>query len=92
MMTHAAYLEASDPARNIYRAYCIDYGQDLFHNWIVEVTYGHIGSKGRTLIVVVKDEEQQALKEVQKFLQRRQSAMKRIGISYKARKAFETDE
>ncbi len=91
MMTHAAYLEALDPARNIYRAYCIDYGQDLFDNWIVEVTYGRIGSKGRTLIVVVNDEEE-ALKEVQKFLQRRQSAMKRIGVSYEARKAFETYE
>jgi predicted DNA-binding WGR domain protein len=55
MMTHAAYLEARDPARNIYRAYCIDYGQDLFDNWIVEVTYGRIGSKGCSLIVVVKD-------------------------------------
>lgn len=82
MMVRAAYLEAQDPERNIYRAYSIDYGQDLFGNWIVEVTYGRIGSRGRTMIRVVHNEGE-ALRQVQKFIQRRQSSLKRIGISYK---------
>ncbi|WP_084675427.1 MULTISPECIES: WGR domain-containing protein [Methylomicrobium] len=84
MITPVAYLKAQDPVRNIYRAYSIAYGQDLFGNSIVETTYGRIGGKGRTLISVVNNEDE-ALKYVQKSLKCRQSAPKRIGVAYKIR-------
>jgi predicted DNA-binding WGR domain protein len=91
MMTRIAYLEAQDPTRNIYRAYSISYGQDLFGTWIVEVNYGRIGSKGRTIVTVVSNEEE-ALKQVKKFLKRRQSAPKRIGVAYKIRTIWDSDQ
>lgn len=84
MIIPVAYLEARDPTHNVHRAYSIAYGQDLFGNWIVETTYGRIGAKGRTIVTVV-DNEEEALKHVQKALKRRQSAPKRIGVSYDAR-------
>jgi hypothetical protein len=37
-------LQACDPARGIFRAYCIEAGMDLFGDWLVDVTYGRIGS------------------------------------------------
>jgi predicted DNA-binding WGR domain protein len=84
MLTPVAYLEARDPTHNVHRAYSIAYGQDLFGNWIVETTYGRIGAKGRTIVTVV-DNEDEALKYVQKSLKRRQSAPKRIGVGYEDR-------
>lgn len=84
MLTPVAYLEAKDTNRNIHRAYSIAYGQDLFGNWVVETTYGRIGGKGRTIVTLVNNEEE-ALKYVQKILKRRQSAPKRIGVGYTAR-------
>jgi predicted DNA-binding WGR domain protein len=90
MLTPVAYLEAKDASRNIYRAYSIAYGQDLFGNWIVETTYGRIGGKGRTIVTVVNNEDD-ALKHVQKALKRRQSAPKRIGVTYKVRTILDLD-
>lgn len=90
MITPVAYLEARDPTHNIHRAYSIAYGQDLFGNWVVETTYGRIGGKGRTLVTVV-DNEDAALKYVQKALKRRQSAPKRIGVGYEDRTASGLD-
>jgi predicted DNA-binding WGR domain protein len=90
MLTPVAYLEARDPARNIHRAYSLAYGQDIFGNWVVETTYGRIGGKGRTLVMVVNSEDE-ALQYVQKALKRRQSAPKRIGVGYEDRMAVESD-
>lgn len=56
MMEFSIQLAATDPARNIWRSYLIAGGQDLFGNWIVELTYGRIGAKGRTKAVLVADE------------------------------------
>jgi predicted DNA-binding WGR domain protein len=90
MLTPVAYLEARDPARNIHRAYSLAYGQDIFGNWVVETTYGRIGGKGRTLVMVVNSEDE-ALQYVQKALKRRQSAPKHIGVGYEDRMAVESD-
>lgn len=84
MITPVAYLEARDPARNIHRSYAIAYGQDLFGNWIVETTFGRIGSVGRTRVAVVKDEDE-ARRRVQKCLKRRATARQRIGVGYEIR-------
>jgi len=90
MLTPVAYLEARDPTHNVHRAYSIAYGQDLFGNWVVETTYGRIGSKGRTIVTVVNNEDE-ALKHVQKALKRRQSAPKRIGVGYEVHATFDPD-
>jgi predicted DNA-binding WGR domain protein len=90
MLIPVAYLEAKDASRNIHRAYSIAYGQDLFGNWVVETTYGRIGSKGRTIVTVV-DNEDEALNYVQKALKRRQSAPKRIGVGYQVRATSDLD-
>jgi predicted DNA-binding WGR domain protein len=91
MLTPVAYLEASDPERNIHRAYSLAYGQDLFGNWVVETTYGRIGGKGRTIVTVANNEDE-ALNYVQKALKRRQSAPKRIGVAYKIRTLGNSDQ
>jgi len=90
MITPVAYLEARDPTHNVHRAYSIAYGQDLFGNWVVETTYGRIGAKGRTIVTVVNNEDE-ALKHVQKALKRRQSSPKRIGVGYEVRATFDLD-
>jgi hypothetical protein len=38
-------LEARDPARGRFRAYRIDAGTDLLGDWLVDVTYGRIGTR-----------------------------------------------
>ena len=47
MDAFTATLEACDPDRNHFRAYRIEAGTDLLGDWLVEVTYGRIGSPGR---------------------------------------------
>lgn len=81
MIEFCIHLEACDPARNIWRSYQIAAGQDLFGDWVVEMTYGRIGAKGRTRTVPVADEGA-AGDYIQRCLKRRQSAPRRIGIAY----------
>jgi predicted DNA-binding WGR domain protein len=45
----AVRLEARDAARNLWRAYTLEAGRDLFGAWVVEVSYGRIGRPGRIL-------------------------------------------
>ena len=82
MMEFSILLEACDPARNIHRAYHIAGGQDLFGDWIVQLTYGRIGARGHTKTVAVGDEAA-ARRYVQSCLRKRETAPKRIGIPYK---------
>jgi predicted DNA-binding WGR domain protein len=82
MMDFAIHLEARDPARNIWRAYSITAGQDLFGDWIVAMNYGRIGSRGTTKTVLLSDEEA-VRRYVRQCLRKRESAPKRIGIDYK---------
>ncbi len=79
-----ATLEACDPPRNHFRAYRIEAGTDLLGDWVVDVTYGRIGTRGRTLRHAVADEAV-ARKLVRQHLLRRASARKRIGVSYEFR-------
>jgi hypothetical protein len=77
-------LEALDPERGRFRAYRIDAGIDLLGDWLVDVTYGRIGSRGRTVRYLAGDEAD-ARKIVHHCLQRRTTAPKRIGIAYQLR-------
>ena len=73
-------LEACDPARGLFRGYRIDAGTDLLGDWLVDVTYGRIGSRGRIVRYLAGDEAD-ARKIVSRCLQRRASAPKRIGVA-----------
>jgi len=81
MMDFAIHLEARDPARNIWRAYSITGGQDLFGDWVVVLSYGRIGAKGRTKTVMLPDEAA-TRRYVRQCLKKRENAPKRIGIGY----------
>lgn len=75
-------LEACDPARGHFRAYRIEAGTDLFGDWLVDVTYGRIGSRGRMVRYVAADEAG-ARNIVRHCLERRATAPRRIGIAYR---------
>jgi len=75
-------LEACEPARGRFRAYLIDTGIDLLGDWLVDVTCGRIGSRGR-LVRHVAVEKEAAKKIVKQCLQRRTTAPKRIGVPYR---------
>jgi hypothetical protein len=79
-----ARLEACDPTRGCFRAYRIEAGTDLFGDWLVDVTYGRFGSRGRTVRHIAADEAE-ARKIVRHCLQRRATAKKRIGVAYQLR-------
>jgi hypothetical protein len=84
MNAFSALLEARDPALGRFRSYRLEAGRDLFGAWLVEVTYGRIGTPGRRLRYVAGDEAE-ARKLVQQSLRRRATARKRIGVSYRFR-------
>jgi hypothetical protein len=77
-------LEARDPARDCFRSYRLDAGTDLFGTWLVDATYGRIGTPGRTVRHVACDEAE-ARRIVRHCLKRRATAPKRIGIPYQLR-------
>ena len=83
MLTLASYLQANDPEQNLHRFYRIEYGQDLFGQWIVEVNYGRVGCKRRSLITLY-DSQKEALSYVKQALKRRQSSAIRIGVTYES--------
>ncbi len=79
-----ALLEARDPALGRFRAYLLEAGTDLFGAWLVDVTYGRIGTRGRRIRYVVQNENE-ARKLVRENLRRRATAERRIGVAYEFR-------
>ena len=51
-----ATLEAKNPAKDCFRSYRLEAGTDLFGVWVVKVTCGRIGSRGRTLRYTATEE------------------------------------
>jgi hypothetical protein len=84
MNAFSALLEARDPALGRFRSYRLQAGTDLFGTWIVEVTYGRIGTAGRCLRYATADEAE-ARRLVQRSLRRRATAPRRIGVPYRFR-------
>lgn len=84
MNAFSALLEARDPALGRYRSYRLQAGTDLFGTWMVEVSYGRIGTPGRRLRYIAGDKAE-ARKLVQRSLRRRATAPRRIGVSYRIR-------
>lgn len=79
-----AEMEARDASVGCFRAYRIEAGIDLLGAWIVDVSYGRIGSAGRT-IRYVAETEKEAKRLVRRYLRRRASAPRRIGVAYQMR-------
>ena len=90
MNLFSATLEACDPERGRYRAYRLEAGTDLFGEWLVDVTYGRIGARGRTIRYLATDKEE-ARKLVSQSLRRRGTARKRIGVGYELRELVDPE-
>lgn len=75
-------LQAQNRSRNVARHYALDVTPDLFGSWIIEISYGRIGSRGRqqTLSAVGRQEARQV---VRSRLQRRSTLPYRVGARYK---------
>jgi hypothetical protein len=91
MNSFSAVLEARAPALGRFRSYRLEAGTDLFGAWLVEITYGRIGTPGRLVRYAVASEEE-ARQLVRKTLRRRASARKRIGVSYRFRELIDPRE
>lgn len=79
-----ATLVACDPAQGRFRAYRIEAGIDMLGDWLVDVTYGRMGTRGRVVRYVAAN-EMEARKLVRQCLRRRASAQRRIGVGYQFR-------
>lgn len=84
-------LEAKNPGKGHLRAYRIDAGQDLFGQWNIEVSYGRIGHRGRSLTYSAPDDAAAAA-IIRHCLQRRATAPKRIGVPYQIRELCDPKE
>lgn len=84
-------LEAKNPEKGHLRAYRIDAGPDLFGRWCIEVTYGRIGRRGRSVTYSAADDAAAAA-IVRSCLHRRASAPKRIGVPYQIRELVDPKE
>lgn len=91
MNAFTALLEARDPTLGRFRAYLLEAGTDLFGAWLVDVTYGRIGTRGRRIRHVVRDEDE-ARKMVRGNLRRRATAKRRIGVAYQFRKLIDPEQ
>ena len=79
-------LEARSPAHRCHRAYEIAVSADLFGAWLVEMSYGRIGTSGRVKARSFSTIEAAAV-EVQACLRKRASAPRRIGAAYRLKSA-----
>ena len=77
-------LEARSTVHRCFRAYEIDVSADLFGAWLVEMSYGRIGTTGRSKIRSFAAIEG-AQAQVQACLRRRATAPRRIGVPYRVR-------
>src|SRR5271165_7079024 len=88
MLDFRIILEARNPARRCSRQYHVEVGTDLFGSWVVEITYGRIGTAGRSRCYVVRDEEE-ARHLARSILKRRVTAPRQIGAAYRIRELID---
>ncbi len=79
-------LDARSAMHRCWRAYEVEVGVDLFGAWLVEMSYGRIGTMGRSKIRSFATAAS-AQAEVQACLRKRASAPRRIGVAYRLRRA-----
>lgn len=84
MTLFACDLEARLPASNLARAYHVVVFRDLFGMFVVEVTFGRIGTPGRSLRYAV-DEIGAVRPRLRQVLRRRLTAPRRLGTAYRCR-------
>ena len=84
-------LEARNRGRGHFRAYSIEAAQNLFGEWDIEVKFGRIGRRGRSVIYSAADDATAAA-IVRNCLHRRASAPKRIGVRYQIRELCDPKE
>ena len=77
-------LEAVAREQGCFRAYEIAVGRDLFGAWLLEMTYGRVGTAGRTKARSYSSIAD-ATSAVQACLRRRATAPRRIGVAYRLR-------
>jgi hypothetical protein len=90
MLDFRIILEARNPARRCCRHDRVEAGTDLFGVWVVEITYGRIGTAGRSRCFVVRDEGE-ARRLARSILKRRASAPRRIGVAYRVRELIDPE-
>jgi predicted DNA-binding WGR domain protein len=84
-------LEARSAACRCFRAYEIAVGTDLFGAWLVEMSYGRIGTMGRAKVrSFTTAEEAQA--QLHECLRKRATAPRRIGVAYRVRRVVRCEE
>ena len=83
-------LEALSAVHRCFRAYGIDVSQDLFGAWMVEMSYGRIGTMGRTKVRSFGTTEQ-AQEQVDVCLRKRSTAPQRIGVAHRVRRIVRSE-
>src|SRR3954468_21250963 len=75
-------LTALHPERNVWRAYRLSLGRDLFGDWTVDLRYGRVGQRGQGRRIACGSLEE-ARRVARSYLRRRVSAPRRIGCTYR---------
>jgi predicted DNA-binding WGR domain protein len=78
----AIALQGRNPEANRHRSWRVEAGRDLFGAWIVRVTFGRIGCRGRTFAREFGSEDE-AHAYVRDGLRRRKGAVRRCGVEYR---------
>jgi predicted DNA-binding WGR domain protein len=81
-MVFSLTLHAINPEQNCRRRYRLEVERDLLGDWLVRLTFGRIGSAGRSMVALAED-EQHAQRVVGAILRRRATAPRRIGVRYR---------
>ena len=81
-------LEARLPEKNLARACHVIVFRDLFGVWVVEITFGRIGARGRTKRYSVSDIEA-VRPHLRRILRRRLTAPRRLGVAYRCQSLFD---
>lgn len=84
-------LEAVMPEKNRFRAYTVSVFEGLPGFWLVELSFGRIGTAGRTRLIATRslaEARQTALRS----LRRRVSAPGRLGVGYAIKRLHDPQE
>jgi len=82
-MKSIAYLKlrAIHPEKNIIREYSLNISEDLFGYWLLQSTFGHIGSRGKTRTYAFKDYHL-SFRKMMSLLNKRLKSRKKTGYPY----------
>ncbi|WP_185966551.1 WGR domain-containing protein [Methylosinus sporium] len=78
----AILLQGRNAEANRHRAWRVEAGRDLFGKWMVRVSFGRIGCRGRTFAREFASEDE-ACAYVRDGLRRRKGAVRRCGVEYR---------